>query len=617
MVLEQFVIKIMDKVKICLTTQKYEDTSLEIESMIEKDGILTIMLKNYHADIDENTIVSFIRCALYEDETVPTLIKRYDANVLSVRTDFIDETLKKTIITIQAPSNYRLNVSAVTEIGDLYQIDLVDNHYLFPQDMLSLDSGMSFYYRDVNTGVEEEIFKLGNISFYDYDKVIGHIIEPKHALFNMSMVNTFNQCDPKDYIYELTPNYYYIDNSVERKTFYTNSLLVDSVKLFNEVFAPYNLYYYKDDEGNCHLWEDFDKYDEIGNSISEISGTSVEYLSGTKEYVYSFADFVKDDSSLKISFGFAQNVDYKHLYQENLLTSVFAQKVKEAVVDGAPVIDMEKVKFAPYYESGDTEVSALTASALTFNLHFRCREDLEESWRYTSSDTPIWNTIDNYPNITANNEEVGKSDMLYYLGFTDSDVQNQKAKIRKSFLRLSFYDSKDPLTQKLLYYSTIFMDSGELFGKYVKAREELRKAGESTNNIVLVSKDSEKNRLDCRFTVRDEYYTEKCSEGFNIYYFPSDVILSENSEKTIYMKVEFNHAGFGRTIPFIACSVGQPNLSLEEYKDRLYIELKLKYIKKDDEYKYTYFVTDEGKTIDIDKEKATITFNLFEPKLMK
>ena len=83
------------------------------------------------------------------------------------------------------------------------------------------------------------------------------------------------------------------------------------------------------------------------------------------------------------------------------------------------------------------------------------------------------------------------------------------------------------------------------------------------------------------------------------------------------MKVEFNHAGFGRTIPFIACSVGQQNLSLEEYKDRLYIELKLKYIKKDDEYKYTYFVTDEGKTIDIDKEKATITFNLFEPKLMK
>ena len=184
-------------------------------------------------------------------------------------------------------------------------------------------------------------------------------------------------------------------------------------------------------------------------------------------------------------------------------------------------------------------------------------------------------------------------------------------KIKKSFLRLSFYDDNNPLTQKLLYYSTVFMDSGELFGKYVKAKDELRKQGELTDRVVLASSALTNNRLDCSFVVRDEYYTEKCSEGFNIYYFPGDVINEENSEKTIYMKVEFNHAGFGRTIPFIVCNINQAGLSLNDYKESLYIKLKLKYI----DGKYIYLLDEENKTIIVDDKNVTIIFDLFEPKL--
>lgn len=599
----------MDKVKICLTTQKYEDTSLEIESMVEKDNVLTIMLKHYYADIKVGDILSFIRCALYEGDTTPTLVQRYDTNVLSLDIEVISETLKKTVLTIAAPNDYRIKISEVTESEGTYKLDLSDTHYIFAQDIMSLNQDLKFYYLDINTGVSGETFGISDISFHDYDKVIGYNIEPKYCLFNIKPIDTHNECESGETVYEMTPNYYYVDGSIDRKILYIKNLLTDSTNLFKRVYAPYNLFYYKDEEGNCYLWEDFDKYYEIGQSITEIDGISTEYSSSDKEYEYSFADFVKNNNALKVAFGFTQNTDYKHLYQEELVTKIFSDKVKESVVSSAPIIDMEKVKFAPYYLLNGEEVPA---SALTFNLHFRCREDLEESWRYIKPDTPVWNTIDNYSDITINNEEVGKSDMLYYLGFTDNDVQNQKAKIKKSFLRLSFYDSADPLTQKLLYYSTIFMDSGELFGKYVKAKEELRKEYKSTDNVVLDSQSSKKNRLDCRFVVRDEYYTEKCSEGFNIYYFPSDVILSENSEKTIYMKVEFNHAGFGRTMPFIACKFGKSNLSLEDYKKGLYIKLKLKYI----DGKYMYLVDeDNDKTIKI--ENATITFNLFEPKLMK
>lgn len=614
----------MDKVKVCLTTQKYEDTTLSIESMTEDNGILTIILQKYYPGLKEGDIVSFIRCVVYEGETVPSLVKRYDTNILTVETFTIeiseDEIIKRTTITIEAPSDYRIAISNVTEENDYYRLDLSETHYLFAQDMLSLEenydySGLTFYYRDRNTGLTGETFSMEDVYFYDDDAIIGNIIEQRYCLFNIEQVNTYNECDTADTFYRLTPNFYYINDSLDRQSIYVKTLLTDEVNLYNAVYAPYNLFYYRDKEHNCHLWGDFDKYDEIGESIEDIDDVTVEYNSFRKKMVYSFADFVKSDSSLKIGFGFTQNVDYKHLYQEENLTNVFTKKVREAVIDDAPVIDMERVKFAPYYISGSTEV---LASALTFNLHFRVREDLEESWRYTEADTPIWNTINNYSDITASNKEVGKSDMLYYLGFTDVDVQNQKAKISKSFLRLSFYNIPDPLTQRLLYYSTIFMDSGELFGKYVKAKEELRRQGEYSENIVLDSQNSPKNRLDCRFTVRDEFYTEKCSEGFNIYYFPSDVILSENSKKTIYMKVEFNHAGFGRTIPFMLCRNGQQNLSLDDYKQNLYIKLSLKYIEKDGEYKYVYLVDDDtDKTFDIDVENATITFNLFEPKLMK
>lgn len=605
----EFVIN-MDKIKVCLTTEKYEDTTLEIESMIEENGVLTIMLKRYYYDIKVDDVVSFIRCALYENETIPTLIKRYDARVLSVSYDELDyeeEVIRKTIITIPAPDNYYLPINAVDSFDNIYRIEFINDHYIFPQDIMSFDDKLAFYYRDENTGVEGEVFKLADVSFHDYDNIIGYKIEPKYALFNISQVDTYNECETADTVYRLTPNFYYIDNSVERKIIYVNELLTDSVNFFNGIYAPYNLFYYKSEDGVCHLWEDFEDYDTIGDTITEINGLSCQYTPLQKEYVYSFADFVKDNSTLKLNVGLCQNVDYKHLYQEELVSQIFTQKVKQTVIDDAPIIDMEKVKFSPYMYSGGTLVSA---SAVTFNLHFRVREDLEESWRYNENSENIWNTIRDYQAISSSPES-GKSDMLYYLGFTDNDVQNQKMKIKKSFLRLSFYDDNNPLTQKLLYYSTIFMDSGELFGKYVKAKDELRKMGELTNRVVLTSSALTKNRLDCSFVVRDEYYTEKCSEGFNIYYFPSDVISEENSEKTIYMKVEFNHAGFGRTIPFIVCNNNQNGLSLNDYKESLYIKLKLKYI----DGKYIYLVDETDKTIDIDNKNVTITFDLFEPKL--
>jgi hypothetical protein len=199
------------------------------------------------------------------------------------------------------------------------------------------------------------------------------------------------------------------------------------------------------------------------------------------------------------------------------------------------------------------------------------------------------------------------SDLIGLLRFTYDDVFYQRNKIAKSFVRLSFYDSTDPQTQSLLATSCIFMDEHALFKKcidnsrkyineygtvstpifkkvdgYIQEPKEdvtsdkkegfiykLEKIGVNTeylgalgenkkNNVkyeqyetdyVNVKVWDEAHRLSSRLVVDNKYKTDTSSEGFYAYIFRE---YSENLRpKPIYMKIEFNHAGIGKIIPFL------------------------------------------------------------------
>ena len=95
----------------------------------------------------------------------------------------------------------------------------------------------------------------------------------------------------------------------------------------------------------------------------------------------------------------------------------------------------------------------------------------------------------------------------------------------------------------LLFYSTIFLDSGELYEKYIKNIDKKIK----NQNISLVNDNTLGNdNLTVSFNVCDRYNRSKSSEGFYLYLFPDDI--DNNKERTIYMKVEFNHAGYGKKV---------------------------------------------------------------------
>lgn len=291
-----------------------------------------------------------------------------------------------------------------------------------------------------------------------------------------------------------------------------------------------------------------------------------------------------------------------------------------------------------------------------------------------------------------------QSDLLSYLGFSNNDVKYQKSKLKKSFLRISFYDSDNIANQNLLHTSTIFIDSGELFAKYIKNinTEEEYKVENTVKNIktgktyqkgsiidvneynslalknennqdddhkkkclnngeplavigtsltdketptvynvngvrvnrepmrnekfnkknekVIIDVDKgdlgdnigefERLRLSSQFVVADKYSSKHSSEGFYFYtYKTNDGGVFPND---IYMRVEFNHAGYGRTIPFmmpyIRKSEEDPKIGTNRYKGR-----KGK-IKTFDDICYDWSEIDFDKDLDTLKEDDKIGY---------
>ena len=322
--------------------------------------------------------------------------------------------------------------------------------------------------------------------------------------------------------------------------------------------------------------------------------------------------------------------DAKRMFQEYQVNEKFVKKIKSSIVPG--FIDLEKIKYAPAYsESGDTYL----ATGLTFNLHFRSRvmsdkpgeEYIFENTWHLNDGTETWNGngIEDPGKTRAelygDEEFVNTSNLIGYLGFTDDDIYNQKNRVKQSFLRLSFYDSDNPLTQNLLYYSTIFLDSGDLYGKYVKRKawlEEMDDEYDAALNPVVWSSAATTDPVPAvtsQLIVNDEYDMKRSGEGFNLYLFKADAPI-ENSPQPIYMKVEFNHAGYGRTVPLICWKKNGEmpvRLTTANYLENLYVPLTINLTDKG--YVYSFNGTKTERDNGIVWENERLVLNLFEPRI--
>ena len=306
---------------------------------------------------------------------------------------------------------------------------------------------------------------------------------------------------------------------------------------------------------------------------------------------------VKD--SIDISTYIPQNFDINLNQKQNIENKLFIKK--------NDIIDYEKQIFYPVFEEND---KLKDIQKITYNLHFRERGETTESGYVLSDEWKI--KEDGFWNDTPN----GKADLLKYLGFDADDIYYQKKKVGMSFIRLSLYDSKDRRTQSLLGYSTIFIDSATFYKRYV-AKRLANTDAENYNPM----DDEEEPRIEASFSCTNKYNTDASSEGFYFYLFPS---VLENKDPNdgctyIYMKVEFNNAKYGKTVPFVVPDkdTGQPKVSYEstnkDYIDMsalfedMYMKIRLDFDESEDSNRYVWRF--------VDFNSSEIIINLFEPRV--
>jgi len=231
-----------------------------------------------------------------------------------------------------------------------------------------------------------------------------------------------------------------------------------------------------------------------------------------------------------------------------------------------PIIDFEKIKLTPM-DSTQTNL----IDSLTFNLHF--------------TNSSGWDA--NSTNIQD-------------IGFTEDDVKSRRQRLDKTFIRLSFFDSKDLKTQNLLFFSTIFIDSSDLYSEYIK------------DNLQM-------DNLNTTFFVQNPKLSSKIKsfEGFNLYLFNGD--LSKTSNKTIYMRVDFNSALNGRSTLF---TQGKPNnnsgYTMTELYNNLFFEVNCVF--NTSLNRHIYYFTNKNSVVynnpnDVNI-KNTINIDLYQAKVV-
>lgn len=339
-----------------------------------------------------------------------------------------------------------------------------------------------------------------------------------------------------------------------------------------------------------------------------------------------------------------------NLFQMELLNEYFVETERKKAINS--ITDLEKDIYYPCISNGNSQSPSFSdIRTIKFNLHFR--EHRDEDWLIDNH--CFWNGVEKKNNkvsiVEINNKKLtsdNQSDLLSFLGFTNEDVHFQKNKLKKSFLRLLFFDSTNPGNQNLIHYSTIFFNTGELFSKYMRYinkegyvsvganRKEYGKYNPTENKIgIRVDRESfeDDTRLAAQFVVKDKHLSKSSSEGFYLYIWKDNEIPLPQD---LYMKVEFNHAGYGRTIPFMMPykknkggiktfqeilndwnneSGSDGPYDIRKYLKYSYIHLKYQYDKDNDRHIYYLDPDIYGNSV-TDTSKNEIEINLYEAKVL-
>lgn len=512
------------------------------------------------------------------------------------------------IITVENVEDYR-----TIEEEKNSKIDSVDDTFICTFTCKSIDS------LNANEDAKNKIYTVHNFSAiddegteypcnyaYEYE-VEGSVVNTEKNTFSLELSKLFvlptvsigrvatypNDVDIEEPIYYM---YIYFQNSHlfnrynsngdEMKIkLYFNCYTNNSIEFFYlemEYVTPFVVRYKWDDE-NENLKKLFQ--DEQNNvNIHDVEIYRENPLFGV------YDNYIIYNNSPVCSINLPLGIKFRtDLQKEQLMADYLTDRRAKSI---NKINDMEKDVYHPVQWDNEKNEKKNDIYQIIFNLHFR--EHRYDDWN--AAPDSYWNGVIFDANENkfrlmnnSNQEELGynyfsynkddwdrsnQSDLLCYLNFTNEDIRYQKSKLKKSFLRLLFFDSMNPADQNLLAYSTVFIDSGALFSKYVRHFEDKGFSALNYNGDIVLPTSLDLNgirinrepmingetyeefkneledvRLSSQFVIKDKYNSTTSSEGFYLYLWRDNdngIIPSD-----LYMKVEFNHAGYGRTIPFM------------------------------------------------------------------
>lgn len=347
------------------------------------------------------------------------------------------------------------------------------------------------------------------------------------------------------------------------------------------------------------------------------------------------------EETLNLNIGIGQ--DFNTDSQHDVLISDYIDEIKGKYASTPQ--DFEKTIFVPYYDKVVKHGNILIhlngePKSLTFNVFLRQRHFFEDEmeWKLSSyndrtntwefDENAMWNSYTysgNDTGYTYDGYTKDTGDLLGDLGFDDNDVLNQNKRLGKTFIRLLFFDSKDRATQTLLFYSTIFINTTDMYSKLMKnitshqkeKLEKLQKKQINEDYVSIVNNENQDLQLTCSFSCYDKNNMTHSSEGFYLYLFPSLVnkLKDENGISRIYMRVEFNHAKYGKTIPLVFCEKPLENYTktlsgfVGTDLSKLYDEMYIPIILIEMNGKYFWFFSYNG------EDENNPVFSLWEPKI--
>lgn len=486
-----------------------------------------------------------------------------------------------------------------------------------------------------------------------YDYVIANTQE-RHKLIVINVVgNNKFLCIP-----DVSP-YLYVERGLEDMKFEILDSIVGKsfvIELIDNRFGRKDLYF--------DTWLK-DAYDFLIGDYANI-GTSTYDLSNI---IYNLKMFLMV-SSFEFPIKLSNTITNKLMYDDLVIDKIYPIEEEKAI---NRIVDMEKDLYEPIDVNPNNGFN-LPVKTITFNFHFRTR-DLD-TWKIIDDDGelngqkmsanyeycnyfitdyyPYYNYVRRSGAFSENSFKylINNSDLLGFLWFTTDDVKMGAPKLKKSFLRLTYFDSKNPEKQNMLGTSTIYFDCDRYFDsinrRYDKDGTKLHyelasnsrqpdRSGNNSNvdnipvngitepgvtkecfhivsgstNLFRLAVGESELKLDSRIVVKDRYSNmSTSSEGYNAYILKE--FANKNKKQTIYMKAEFFHAGLGIKIPMIIPTKKDGNdeysaintwdentyndfisgYDLNSVFDRLYIPLTIEYLKS--ERKFVYSIGEEN-----------------------